>query len=300
MSAAEERLGVSVIIPAFNCAAYVADAVESALNQTRPPAEVIVVDDGSTDGTDVVLRGFGSRIRVVSQQNRGLPAARNAGVAVATGEWLAFLDADDLWLPEKLARQGAATADPRVALVYTDRFNIGDRGAHPEVQGQALDLYEGDVFLPLLTSGNSVTASSAMVRASVFQSLGGFMEHLRSAEDWDLWIRIAEHHRVAVCREPLVCYRYHGSMMSGNPRRMCEARRQVMERALALPRGQALPPAVKRQVRAFIARSNAVDASCRGAIGLALSEYLTAATTTPADFGVYVDFLRFVLRRHSA
>jgi len=288
---------VSVVIPAYNCAAFVSEAVESALGQTLAPADVIVVDDGSTDGTAAVLQRFGGRIRVVSQPNRGLPAARNAGAAVATGTWIAFLDADDTWLPEKLAHQQAVAGD--AALVYTDRFNVGDRGTLPAVQGHRLELYEGDIFLPLLLLGNHLTASSVVVRADVFRAVGGFAEHLRAAEDWDLWVRIAEAHAVAACHEPLVRYRYHGTQMSGDPRRMRDARRQVVERALASPRGLRLDRWTRRRILASVARNNAMGLSRHGAWRLALTEYAAAVAATPLDGRIYLDVLRCALRRHT-
>ena len=260
---------VSVVVPAYNCDQFVAEAIESALSQTVPPHEVIVVDDGSTDGTAAVLRRFGNRIRVISQANRGLAGARNAGVAVATGTWLAFLDADDTWLPTKLARQLEVGADPRIAMVYTDRFNIGERGSLPRIQSEIQQMFTGDVFIDLLLLGNHITASSVMIRRDVVLRLGGFGGHCRGAEDWDLWIRVAESHQVGVCLEPLVCYRIHQGMMSADPRRMQVARNEVIRGALASPRGQSLPRRVQRRIVAAVARTNAWDASRRGVRALA-------------------------------
>ncbi len=299
MTTAQPGPGVSVVIPSYNCANYVGEAVESVLAQSRPPHEVIVVDDGSTDDTATALRPYLGRIRVLSQANRGLPAARNAGAALATAPWIAFLDADDTWLPEKLSRQMTLADDPAVALIYSDRFNTGARGTLPAVQGHRLELYEGDIFVPLLVQGNHLTASSAVVRADVFRALGGFAEHLRAAEDWDLWVRVAENHRVAVCREPLVCYRYHATQMSGDPRRMRDARREVVDRALATPRGRALDPGVRREILGSVARNNAMGLSRHGAWRAALVEYRAALTATPFDRRIYVDLLRFLLRRHT-
>src|SRR5262245_17150631 len=111
---------VSVIIPAYNAAAFIAGAVQSVLDQTFQDFEIIVVDDGSKDGTVAALEPFGSHIRVHRQQNAGVARARNTGAALATGSWVAFLDADDLWIPQKLERQLAVTTAP---MTYTDRLN---------------------------------------------------------------------------------------------------------------------------------------------------------------------------------
>src|SRR5688500_9583140 len=108
---------VSVVIPAYNYGHFVTEAVASALNQTHPHVEVIVVDDGSTDGTADILKPFGSRIRYIYQPNRGLSAARNTGIRAARGEWVAFLDADDLWHPSKTETQlSAVVNDSHIAL----------------------------------------------------------------------------------------------------------------------------------------------------------------------------------------
>ena len=290
---------VSVVIPAFNCERFVAEAIDSVLQQTLPPHEIIVVNDGSTDGTAHVLSGFEPRIRVISQANAGLAAARNAGISVATGYWIGFLDADDTWLPAKLERQLEAASESRIAMVWTDRFNIGERGGLPEVQSQIQEMYAGDIFVDLLLLGNRVTASSVLVRTDVCRALGGFKNDLHACEDWDLWIRVAENHEIAVCREPLVCYRFHGGMMSGDPLLMQAGRNDVVRRGLASPRGQALPGRLRRRILAAAARTNAWDASRRNARAQALKEYLRAFKLDPFQTSTYIDFLRFLLGRHA-
>ena len=132
---------VSIIIPAYNAEPFIEQAVRSALFQSHEDHEVIVVDDGSTDGTAICLRQFGDRIRVHQQVNSGVARARNAGVALASGEWIAFLDADDLWLPRKLERQMACATAP---MVYTDRYNFGRRGDLPELQSLVTPMRDGD------------------------------------------------------------------------------------------------------------------------------------------------------------
>src|SRR5206468_1276757 len=146
--------------------------------------------------------------------------------------------------------------------------------------------YAGDVFVDLLLLGNRITLSSVLLRADVFRALGGFAEHLKNAEDWDLWVRVAEANRVAACAEPLVCYRFHEGMKSGDPQRM------------QTPRGRTLPLATRKRIVAATARTNAWDASRRGAGTLACREYLRALAAWPFDYGVYHDMLRFILGRH--
>src|SRR5687767_5658816 len=137
---------VSVIVPAYNAAAFVAEAIDSALAQSHPELEVIVVDDSSTDDTPAVLQSYGNRITVHRQDNRGVSAARNTGAQLATGEWIAFLDADDVWRPDKITQQLRIAQAP---LVYSDRFNFGVLGDLPWLQSVATPMFEGDVFAPL-------------------------------------------------------------------------------------------------------------------------------------------------------
>jgi glycosyltransferase involved in cell wall biosynthesis len=288
---------VSVIIPTHNAAAYIRDAVDSALGQTVPPLEVIVVDDGSTDGTAAVLRELGDRIRVISHRYGAAGAARNAGGAIAAGEWIAFLDADDTWLPDKLEHQLARTGDPRVGLVYTDRFNVGAIGDLPAVQSEIQPLYSGDIFLDLLLRSNRITTSSALIRTSLFRSLGGFATVLTDAEDWDLWIRLAESHRAEAIPIPLVRYRFHATNSSGNPFRMRRARRLVIDRALQLRRGASLPVTTKLRIRASMARTNGADAARRGATWLAFREFGQSALNWPFDVELYRAVGRVLLRR---
>lgn len=290
---------ISVLIPAYNAAPFVAAAVSSALAQTHPPHEIIVVDDGSSDDTPRVLESFGNRIRVIRQDNRGLSAARNVAAAAATGAWLAFLDADDTWLPTKLQRQLEVARHADVALVYSDRFNRGVRGALPIRQGDVHDMYSGDVFVDLLVLGNRITASSVIVRRQVFQQLNGFAEDIRVAEDWDLWIRVAELHHVGVVHEPLVNYTFHDGMLTRDPERMRVARNQIIDRALASARGTHLPARVRRRIRAAVARTNAWDAARRAAHRIALEEYTTALRATPWDAALHRDVIRYVFRRHA-
>jgi glycosyltransferase involved in cell wall biosynthesis len=289
---------VSVIIPAHNAEAFIGDTIESVLAQTRLPAEIIVVDDGSTDGTAATIQRFGSRIRLLRQENRGVTNARNAGAAAARGEWLAFLDADDLWLPTKLERQLEVAARSQAVLIYTDRFNIGTRGNLPEVQSSIQRLYEGDVFVPLLLEGNHIPISSALLRTDIFRDLGGFhFEDWQGAEDWELWIRVAERLPVAACREPLVSYRFHGTMMSSDPKKMQRARLMAIDSALELPRSKAMGVFFRRRVRAAAANMNGEDAARRHAFRLAIAEYARAIALWPICPDPYKNILRLLLRR---
>ena len=289
---------VSVIIPAYNAAPFLAETLESVLAQTVPASEIIVVDDGSTDGTGEIAKSYEPRVNVVTQANRGVTVARNAGAAAAQGAWLAFLDADDLWEPAKLQRQLEAASETGASLVYTNRYNLGARGDLPHVQSDIQPPYEGDVFLDLMLRGNYITISSVLVKANVFRDVGGFeFENIQGAEDWHLWIRVAERHRVAACKDPLVHYRFHETMMSGDPRKMQRARMLAIEDALTLPRSRSLPWPVRSRIRSMTAQTNANDARRRGFRTLAAREYFLAWKHWPLNRSVYGDVVRLLVGR---
>lgn len=269
---------VSVVIPAYNAERFIGESVDSALAQTHPDVEVVVVDDSSTDATPHLLAAYGDRIRVHRQSNGGAATARNTGARIATGEWLAFLDADDLWEPAKIERQLARVS---CAWSYTNRTNFGTRGDVPVLQSDCTAMHDGDVFARLLSEGNFITNSSVLIRRGLFLELGGFYAALRNAEDWDLWLRVAERHPVAYCSEPLVRYRFHSAGKSQNHRAMAAARRTIVSRALELPRGRNLSWTARRRIWSETWRTNGWDAGRAGARGDALKHYAKAAAAWP-------------------
>lgn len=282
---------VSVIIPAHNAEPFIRESVDSALAQTHRDVEVIVVDDDSTDDTPRILREYGNRITVLHQRNGSAAMSRNAGAKIASGDWLALLDADDLWEPTKLERQLAITTS---TCSYTNRTNFGSRGDVPELQSDVTAMYDGDVFRPLLLQ-NFMTNSSVMVRRHVFERLGGFSTQLKNAEDWDLWLRIAEHHRVSYCKEPLIRYRFHAGGKSRNHQAMAVARRAVVARALATQRGQALSWWARRKIWGETWRTNGWDAGEAGARLDALRHYARAAAFWPLTKAPFKGALRVCL-----
>lgn len=173
---------ISVIIPAYNASSYVGNAIESALAQTYPPIEVIVVDDGSKDNTYETVSRYPAPVKAIRRANGGPAAARNLAAREAKGEWLALLDADDTWLPNKLERQIAWMTRENVGVVHC--FRVGEEGSH-KVPAQ--------VTFDDLWQRNHVANSSALVRRAAFDAVGGFDEDraLISVEDYNLWLRMA-------------------------------------------------------------------------------------------------------------
>jgi glycosyltransferase involved in cell wall biosynthesis len=197
---------VSVTIPTYNRAAWVTEAVASVQAQTYRDFELLVVDDGSTDETGETLASSGDEIKVLRREERGgVSAARNLGARAASGDWLAFLDSDDLWLPDKLALQVEyLRAHPDLAICQTGETWIrnGVRVNPPETCRKA----GGNIFLASL-GRCLVSPSAVMLHRRLFEEVGGFDESLPAAEDYDLWLRIAWRHPVGLVPEPLVIKR---------------------------------------------------------------------------------------------
>lgn len=193
---------VSVVIPTFDRASVLPRAVDSVVAQTHSPAEVIIVDDGSTDGTGELVERRYPGVRLLRQENRGVSAARNLGIGASTGEWIALLDSDDEWRPEKLQRQLAALRDcPELQICHTDEIWIRrGRRVNPR---QIHAKHGGWIFehcLPLC----AMSPSSIVIHRSVFEDVGLFDEELPACEDYDLWLRICSRHPVLYVDEPLV------------------------------------------------------------------------------------------------
>jgi glycosyltransferase involved in cell wall biosynthesis len=218
-------MNVAVVIPCYNSAAWVGEAVESALAQTAPPAEVIVVNDGSTDDSRAVLRPYEPRVRVIDQANRGLGGARNAGAAAARADWLAFLDADDVYEPGFLAGVRALhAAFPAAEMMFTDHVEFGPAAAPaasmfdrcvPE-QRRAADAAHGDLLVgsqrflePLLMRNGAFAPSTLVVSRGLFDRVGGFYEHILGAEDLDFYAHAAPQTAVGVVHRPLLRKRVH-------------------------------------------------------------------------------------------
>jgi glycosyltransferase involved in cell wall biosynthesis len=199
---------VSIIVPAYNAAATIAGAIDSALAQQFEGFEVIVVNDGSTDATAHVLDGYRDRIRILQQPNCGSVAARNAAARAAGGEYLAFLDADDLWLPGKLKLTvEALDRSPRAVAVFSD--HIAESGGKREIVQRT---NSSPSLAELLSGGDAIVIypTTAVVRKSVFDECGGFEERFGRRpgfHDTYLWLRLREHGKFVHVPVPLAIYR---------------------------------------------------------------------------------------------
>ncbi len=225
--------GVSAIIPAYNYARYLPEAIASVLAQTHANLEVIVVDDGSTDETrEVVARFTDPRVRYVWQQNAGLSAARNTGIREARFPFVAFLDADDLWLPAHLAEALAefSQREPEFAVVACGSVRMDQDGVDLPTR---LPAWKSAQEIPVaeIVTRTRFMPSSAVARRAAFDSCGGFDTSLRSSEDRDMWIRLGERYRIACRSSATVRVRKHPHNMSKHADRMRQSMHTVITRA---------------------------------------------------------------------
>jgi glycosyltransferase involved in cell wall biosynthesis len=220
------RADVAVIIPSYNSAALLPRALESVLAQTILPREIIVVDDGSSDNTEEVARRYAEHVTCIRQPNAGCGAARNRGIRMATSKWVALLDADDQWLPEKLERQLAcAAAAPAAAFIYCDAFVVDPEGTHLGKFCSGKNPAQGWVFDRLLESV-FFRPSTSMIRRDAFLEVGAYDESVRFTEDYEFCLRLARKYEFRGVPDALVLYERQPTSMSKNLVAMarCEAR----------------------------------------------------------------------------
>ncbi len=240
---------VSIIIPTFNRANLLPQAVQSTLAQTHPAVEVVVVNDGSADHTFDVLDSFGAKIVVVTQANRGLGSARSAGLLRARGEMIAFLDDDDALTPDSISRRLAPFAvQPELDIVYSDLFLTDETGS---VQGRFFVAERrqppsGDLYEALLPR-NFIPIHAMLWRRSVLERAGNFPER-SGAEDWEYLIRVAEFARFCYVDEPLGYYRLHAGNMTRQQAQQVQGYGIVQEQIPSSPRFARVPPARRARV----------------------------------------------------
>ena len=242
---------VSVIIPTYNSAKYVVEAVESVLAQTWQDFEILVIDDGSTDETAQVMHRYEVPVRYIHQQNGGVAVARNRGIAESRGRYVAFLDADDTWLPHKLERQMEALHQQPHDQVCYSAFTVVDSDLNPI--GISRSQRRGSTLEDLLTRGNVIgSICTVLCERSLFDLVGGFDPVLSQCADWDMWVRLAAQTEFLYVDEPLVTYRQHGTNMSRNAPLLEYDSLQVLSKGFAMPE---LSDALRTQRQAAFARN---------------------------------------------
>ena len=195
-------MNISVVIPSYNRRDFLKRSIDSAINQTKEPLEIIVVDDGSTDGTEAMIKNDYDFVKFIKQKNKGVSAARNVGIKVSIGEWVCFLDSDDEWKKDKLEKQiNAMKSNPGYKFFHSNEIwiknglRINQKKKHKK--------YGGDIFDKCLDMCR-ISPSSVMIDKTVFDEVGNFNENLFVCEDYELWLRICDKYRVFFIDEPLI------------------------------------------------------------------------------------------------
>ena len=207
---------VSVIIPVYNGEKYISKTLDSVLGQTYNHIEIVIVNDGSLDNSEQVIQQYMSlgNVKYFYQENRGVAAARNYGIQQAAGELIAFVDQDDIWLPDKLEKQirlmlidtDLALVHGRIDFINEDGLRIEPLWSHPEVSGNCFKQ---------MFSGNKIAMLTVLVKKESLVAAGMFDERIAITDDYDIWLKISYANRIGFIDEPIACYRYHGENTSG-------------------------------------------------------------------------------------
>ncbi len=256
---------IDVIMPAYNAARFLPAAIESVMAQTEEDWRIVLVDDGSTDDTrsvvELYVKQLGDRFTYIHQENRGLPAARNAAIHASNAPFLALLDADDLWLPNRLTDSLASFTDRRVGLSYGQISRFDEDGkvfytftGNKQQRGSTVNL--------LYTRRIELPCPSITFRRECVEKVGFFDESMRATEDRDMWLRIAQHYEVAFVPRVVALYRTSTSSMSGDLPRMLRSQRQFLQKHYGKPgcgwvaRQVALGRAYKQQAESYAERGH--------------------------------------------
>jgi glycosyltransferase involved in cell wall biosynthesis len=288
---------VSVIIPTYNRAKLISEAVESVLRQTYKPYEIIVVDDGSTDNTEEVLKKYEGKITYLRQRNSGPSRTRNNGIRAATGELIGFLDSDDIWLPQKLEAQVKFQAGKRdVGLVASAYYRHDIVLDTQTIERQKTSTLGELTFADFLVK-NRIATPTVLARKECFDRLGMFNERYIFAEDYDMWLRIARNYRVLYVTEPLCKVRILSESItrSWNYRNI-ENWEEVLNENASLVSSFGERVALRKGWswlylnRSFVENMNGNSDAELKCVGKAL-------LTWPLQFGLIVRFFRLLLRR---
>lgn len=224
---------ISVVIPVYNNETTIQQTIESVLGQSFSALELLVINDGSQDSTLEVISGISdARLKVFSYPNAGLAATRNRGISHAGGEYISFIDADDLWTPDKLEAQfKALQANPQAAVAYSWTDWIDESGQFLRPGGHIN--VSGNVYVKLLVRDFVESGSNPLIRAEALAEVGGFDESLPAVEDWDMWLRLATRYEFVCVPSPQILYRVSSNSMSSNVWKMEAGSLRVIERAFA-------------------------------------------------------------------
>lgn len=303
---------VSVIMPSYNTHRYIAEAIDSVLMQDYPNQELIVIDDGSTDGTADLVRSYENRLQLITQQNQGAAVARNAGLAAARGEYIAFIDSDDCWLPGKLSAQVAyLQAHPDIGVVFarwqTWKPEPDGRFVRPPIEEPACDgepeivpERSGWLYNRLLF-GSMLHTITVMARRTLIDQVGRFEPQLKRGQDYDYWLRASRLTEIHQLNQAMALYRLYGGSSSVTKYPTINYEEVVLEKALARwglegPNGECTPFAEVRKRLAEVGFGFGYYHYHEGDPRLALRAFARSITRRPASLSTWRYLLMSVLK----
>ena len=242
---------ISVIVPVFNGELTIQETINSILNQTFENIEVIISNDGSTDSTlEIVSNISDSRIKILSYPNAGVSASRNRGISQAKGEYISFMDADDLWTPDKLELQWQALQDnPQASVAYSWTDYI-DESSNFLKSGRRIKV-NGDAFSKLLVTNFLENGSNPLISKEAVEKVGGFDESLFAAEDKDMWLKLSVDYEFVCVEKPQILYRSSMNSLSSNLKNMEATSLKVIERAFSYPKAYQFQHLKKQTISNF-------------------------------------------------
>ena len=288
---------VSVVMPVYNGERFLRESLDSVFAQTFQDFEVLCVDDGSTDNSAAVFEQYGVRIRVLRQKNAGQSAARNAGVILAKGQYIAFLDQDDLWYPSKLMRQVAAIeADPRVVLVHCDFDRIDEKGRMVQERAGTIERASALASPMGQLIGEALIFPSAMlIRREGFARSGGFHAELQGFEDFDLIARLKQQGEFVMVEERGMAYRLHGQGFTrAGGLHIIRSRERFLRRMEGLYRGDRTKQAIVRRMLADCYSDWGIHEVRQGNKLEGRRKLIESLRCNPAKMRTYSRFLRAI------
>lgn len=285
----EDEPSISVVIPAYNAGRFINAAIDSVLQQTVPPLEIIVIDDGSTDDTCERLLIYGQQIRYYFQNNAGIGAARNTGICAADGDWIALLDADDIWHPRKLELQSSVIRrNPSVSLIGTVDFLIDKDGARLNDAHQMPIPYKVEqLALVRLLQSSVFCPSSAVLRKVYITANGGFALDVQGSEDMLMWWVFAASYSAFLLHAPLTGYRIHAQSISHNYSTMIAGKKRALKIAiLTIPIMQS-QRRLRCLARARVFREASWESYCNGNYSGAIADLLISIVSYPFALSSY-------------
>lgn len=294
-----EKSKVSIIIPTYNCEEFIAEAIDSVLEQTYMNKEIIVIDDGSSDNTKEVLKKYEGQIIYLYQSNHGVAVARNKGITQSSGKYISFLDSDNKWMPNLLADSiRLLEEDTYIGLVHSGKIRISEDGTIIEryIQPKNLKHLSGKIFKNLLLRKASINLSSVVVRKSCLMKVGVFDTHLSKigCEDRDLLIRIAKHCYIEYLNEPTYYGRFRKTSMSANQEKMLKGRYYIVNKFCPAGKGNDL---LRNRALSAIHLQRGDSFAWRSQYQKALKQYSKAISEFPVNITLYIRILKVIIKK---